>query len=90
MIGRTRQDFPWLEDRHGGLEGAKAKCEASANASVTSVEVYEAKRSQETRCRSVGGRKYSNASGRFRVKATAEERGHGNLECQSRAVQKRG
>jgi hypothetical protein len=23
-------------------------------------------------------------------KATAEERGHGNLECQSRAVQKRG
>lgn len=39
IIGRTRQDFPWLKDRHGGLEGAKAKCEVSANANVTSVEV---------------------------------------------------
>jgi hypothetical protein len=39
IIGRIRQYFPSLKDRHGGLERAKAKCEASANANVTSVEV---------------------------------------------------
>lgn len=39
LIGRAGQDFPSLKNRYGDLEGAKAKCEASANADSTSVEV---------------------------------------------------